>query len=242
MSRIGIFPRGARAALLLATLALSACDDRAPAEVGQALFSDPDLSTSPFNVYSCATCHAAQPGAPGVIPGRHDPGFNLAGSTTRASWWGGYEIRWLDAVNVCLERFMGGRRLAAEDADARALFAHFERLDSPPTPSSALPLTIVRDVTPLRDLAGDSTRGKALYDAACGRCHGQPHTGTGRLTPRAGIVPEDTARAFPMQSRAVVVEKVRHGRFLNLSGVMPFYPVETLSDGELADILSYLGL
>jgi thiosulfate dehydrogenase len=47
---------------------------------------------------------------------------------------------------------------------------------------------------------------------------------------------------FGAQSRAVVVEKVRHGKFFNLAGVMPFYAAETLSDAELADILAYLGL
>jgi thiosulfate dehydrogenase len=38
------------------------------------------------------------------------------------------------------------------------------------------------------------------------------------------------------------VEKVRHGRFFNIGGVMPFYTAEALSDQTIADILSHMGL
>jgi thiosulfate dehydrogenase len=39
----------------------------------------------------------------------------------------------------------------------------------------------------------------------------------------------------------VVVEKVRHGKFFNIGGMMPLYSVETLTDQQLADIVTFLG-
>ena len=55
------------------------------------------------------------------------------------------------------------------------------------------------------------------------------------------IVPEETVAVFgAAQARAVVAEKVRHGKYFSISGLMPFYRVELLSDGELSDLPAYL--
>ena len=43
-------------------------------------------------------------------------------------------------------------------------------------------------------------------------------------------------------ARDVTVEKIRHGRFFNISGIMPFYTVEAISDQTVADLLAYMGL
>jgi hypothetical protein len=43
-------------------------------------------------------------------------------------------------------------------------------------------------------------------------------------------------------ARSVTVEKVRHGLFINIGGVMPFYTQEAMSDQTVADILVYMGL
>lgn len=56
------------------------------------------------------------------------------------------------------------------------------------------------------------------------------------------IIPEDTLKVFPDSARTVVVEKIRHGKFFNVGGNMPLYPAESISDQEIADVLSYLGL
>ncbi len=101
---------------------------------------------------------------------------------------------------------------------------------------------MVRNVTPLQTLTGDSNRGQDVYQRACQRCHGAPHTGVGRLSSRVSIVPEDTLAVFPTNARAVVVEKIRHGKFFNLGGIMPLYSVESISDQEIVDTLAYLGL
>jgi thiosulfate dehydrogenase len=222
---------------------VAGCGDRElpAAAYGARLFRDPNLSTSPFNVASCATCHAVDPAAPPVSPGRFDPGYNLGNAAGRPSWWGGYETRLLDALNTCLEHFMGGRRLSSDDPRGRALYDYIEA-NSPEAVSAAVPFTVVRTVTSLASLAGDATRGAEVFLKACTRCHGKARTAEGRLTPRATILPDDTIKNFPENARAAVVEKVRHGRFLSLTGTMPLYSLEALSDEHLADLLAYLGL
>ncbi len=228
-------------AALIAAGAAGCGDHEVPAAVfGERLFRDPKLSTSPFNAFSCATCHVVDAGAPAIVPGRLDPGANLAGSVGRPSWWGTYETRLLDAVNACVDLFMGGRKLTADEVPARELYAYLDA--NSPKPQEAAPFTIVRLATALPDLVGDPRRGENLYRKACHRCHGDAHTAKGRLTPRATVVPEDTTRVFPDNARAVVVAKIRHGRFFNIGGVMPLYSQEVLADQDIADMLSFLGL
>jgi len=224
-------------------LAAACSDEHVPAaRLGERLFNDPGLSTSGFNAVSCAICHVVDPASPAVVPGRFDPGFNLANTAGRPSWWGGYELTLLDALNVCLDRFMSGRLLSQQDEEARLLYAYLDA-NSPEPASSPLPFTVVRNVTGLADVAGDSDRGRDLYERACHRCHGAAHTGAGALDTRPPIVPKSTVAEFrPEQVRAVVEEKIRHGRFFNLAGVMPLYSVEVMTDADVADILAYLGL
>lgn len=207
------------------------------ATLGERHFSDPALSTSPFNAASCATCHqvAKAPVA------RNDPGVNLYDVVHRPVWWGGYESTLLSAANYCLTEFMGGAALTMDDDRARELYEYLAQ-NSPDDPAPAMPLTVVKNVTPLTNLAGDAAHGKEVFDRSCRRCHGDPHTGNGRLSTKVSIIPNDTLKAFPTNARAVTVEKVRHGRFFNIGGIMPLYSAEAISDQEIADILAYLGL
>jgi thiosulfate dehydrogenase len=183
------------------------------------------------------------PGLPLVVPGRYDAGYNLAGTASRSLWWGGHATRLIDAVNVCLEEFMGGRRLQPEEPRARQLVEYLWAASPAPSAPPA-PLTIVREPTDLATLVGDPGRGGLVYIAGCQRCHGAAHSGLGRLDTRTPVVPEDTQKTFPdpKVARHVVVEKVRHGRFFQIGGVMPFYPLESMSDAQLADLLAFLGL
>lgn len=223
------------------------CHREQPAsELGRQLFSDPNVSTSPFNVFSCATCHQVGLTAPsfpdgGAHFGRIDPGYDLFDVVHRPSWWGGYETRLLDALNYCIVEFMGGRALLAADGQARELYEYLNQ-NSPDNPAAALPLTVVRNVTGLLTLSGDSGRGQDIFQRSCQRCHGAVHTGAGRLSSRVSVIPEDTIAAFPTSARAVVVEKVRHGKFFNIGGIMPLYSAEAISDQEIADVLAYFGL
>jgi thiosulfate dehydrogenase len=236
MSRV----HAARAVL---ALALAGCGDREipAAELGQALFFMSGISTSPFNRFACGTCHAADPVGPVVLPDRFDPGYNLGNAAGRPGWWGGEETRLLDALNVCVVQFMGGRALRPDEDRARQLYAYLDQ-QSPLPASPAAPFTVVRDVTALEELTGDAARGSSVWSAACLRCHGTIHDGAGRLGSLPTVVPEDTQKMFGSMARAVVVEKIRHGRFFNIGGVMPLYTVETLTDAQIADLLAYLGL
>jgi hypothetical protein len=62
----------------------------------------------------------------------------------------------------------------------------------------------------------------------------------------AAVLPEDTVVAHevygPSGVRQAVTEKVRHGSFLGVEGVMPPFSREALADSELADVITYLGL
>jgi thiosulfate dehydrogenase len=228
---------------LLLACALPACGAEGvpAAELGERLFQDPALSTSPRNRYSCATCHLVVPKQPLVLSGRFDSGYNLADVFARPSWWGGYAGTVLEALNVCVTEFMGGRRLQPEDAEARQLGAYLSAA-SGPEPQPPAPFTIVRAVTPLDGLTGNPAAGAAVYTAGCVRCHGAARSGAGRLDETFSIVPDDTIKAFGDRARHAVVEKLRHGRFFNIGGVMPLYTLEALSDAQVADLLAYLGL
>jgi thiosulfate dehydrogenase len=229
------------ASILLLVL-LGACGDREvpAAEFGRERFNDPRVSTSRFNPFSCADCHVVDPAAPVVVPGRLDSGYNLAGAPTRGGWWGGGSPTLLDAINVCIKEFMGGGPLARDSDAARQLDAYLEA-NSPPTGMPA-PFTFVRTTGPLTEVPGDAARGKVAYQNACHRCHGEIHTWKGHSTPIATLLPESTLSRFAGQAREVTVEKIRHGRFINIGGVMPFYTAEVMSDQTVADILVYMGL
>lgn len=223
-------------AVALAALLLTGCtEELSGAAYGQVRFEAAAVSTSPINTFSCATCHTL--GASTERPA----GGSLDGVVQRRGWWGGRESRLLDAMNVCVTEFMGGAPLTAESDDARALYLWLAQA-SPGGRVEPLPLTWVRDVTALSSLQGDASRGATVWKAACLTCHGAPHTGEGRLDARAGHVPEDSAKEFGSQTRAVVVEKVRHGKFFAIGGRMPPFASERLSDAEMADLLAYLGL
>jgi thiosulfate dehydrogenase len=230
--------------LLLTTALLGACGDREvpAAELGRDRFGDPEVSTSSYNTFSCATCHVVDPAAPVVVPGRLDPGYNLAGAPTRGGWWGGGSTTLLDAINVCIKEFMGGRPLGRDTDDARQLDAYLEASSAP----AGMPamFSFVRTATPLTEVSGDAARGKEAYQKACYRCHGEIHTWNGHSAPTAVVLPESTKERFKGEGEArwVTVEKIRHGRFINIGGVMPFYTKEAMSDQTIADILAHMGL
>ena len=221
-------------AFLLAAL-LAGCSEDPP---GVTVFHDSALSTSPINKFSCATCHTVG-GSDSILPG-----YDLRDVVYRPSWWGGYEMRLIDAMNYCLTEFMGGAPLSETDPRAKQLYEYFA-LSSPDNPAPALPLTVIKLTSDLGDLApgANPDSGRDLYGRACLQCHGQPHSGAGKLAPFISTIPEDTMKSFPAaQVRAVVVEKIRHGRFFNIGGFMPLYSMEAMSDRQVADILAYMGL
>lgn len=224
--------------LLLVALA-AACGPEPAAERGRALSSDPRLSQSPSNVFSCTTCHAT---SAAEQEARRLPGHPLVGAAARPTFWGGGQSYLLDAVNQCLVDFMRGEHLGPEDPQGLALLAYLRSL-APSSPEAALPCTVVRNVDSvyLASLpAGDAARGEAAYQKACAYCHGRPHTGEGKLGPRISTLPEDTVASFGAMAKSIALEKVRHGKYFSIGGVMPLYCTEVLPDAELADIAAYL--
>jgi thiosulfate dehydrogenase len=213
-------------------------------EHGARLFEDPGLSDSRFNAFSCATCHptsAADDRAPRIAA-------SVEGVVSRRSWWGGYSPRLLDAVNVCLERFMRGLPLDEVDPRGRALYEYLVSL-SPEPDLPTRPLGIVENVTAVP--RGDPGRGREVYRRVCQVCHGAPHSGQGRLTPLIAIIPEASIgfaleltrqTGTQVEPALVVVEKVRHGRFFGVGGNMPPFSREALSDADLGAIVAYLRL
>ncbi|SEM41495.1 thiosulfate dehydrogenase [Stigmatella aurantiaca] len=232
-----------RGALWLVGLLAVGCGESTEpaADFGEALFQDARLSESQYNRFSCATCHAPTPTPPA---GRVLAGHTLHNAAFRPSWWGGYETQLLDAVNFCYVHFMRGvSPLTPEEPKSRALYEYLVRI-SPDPQAPALPFTVVKDIREVP--RGTGSRGAEVYRAACQDCHGEPHTGKGRLTERASVLPEvvrDYDTLFPgVPKSLVVIEKVRHGQFFGVGGNMPPYSLEALSDEDLGALLAFLEL
>ena len=215
---------------------VAGCGSRPALDYGRALFSDASVSTAASNPFKCSTCHEI-----GAATTKSLPGYTMYDAAARMSWWGGNEQTLLDATNQCVNEFMRGKPLAADDDKGRAIFVYLASLAPDPS-APTLPLTVVQNIVDLP--SGDATRGKMWWDQGCGNCHGAPHTGVGRISDVASLVPDDSLAAHGTDpktgARPVVIEKVRHGKFFNVGGNMPLFSVEALSDGQLGDILAYL--
>jgi thiosulfate dehydrogenase len=222
---------------VIAALLAAGCSESA-AQYGKELFASTSVSPAKSNVFACATCHDVTPTSSKVRPG-----YTLFDSAVRASWWGGFETTLLDAINACVTNFMeeGGQPLAATDDKARALYAYLQSI-SPDGDASALPLTVVKNIVDIP--SGDAASGQQVWQSACATCHGDPHTGNGRLGSNVSLVPDDSIAAHGTDpktgARPVVIEKVRHGKFFNVGGVMALFSVEALSDDQLGQVLGYL--
>ncbi len=228
-----------RTALALALL-LAGCSQRA-ADRGRALFSDPTFSQAPSNAFSCATCHRVD-AAPQAI----QIGYSLREAAFRSSFFGGNERRLLDAVSFCATAFMRApAAVDAADPDGRALYEYLVQL-SPERQTAPLPFTVVENIRELP--RGDATRGAEVYAAACKACHGELHTGAGKLTPAAVTLPEASIQTAGQHGQhgatppLVVIEKVRHGQSFGVGGTMPPFSTEALSDADLGALLSYFAL
>lgn len=223
-----------RALVIVALLA--GCGTRSAEDYGRALFSDTSVSGAKSNPFSCATCHAITPGDTGV-----HPGYDLYDVASRPAWWGGNVATLFDATNQCITDFMSGKPLAEDDEKGRAIYVYLKS-QSPDATAPLLPLTVVQNIVDVP--SGDAGRGEATWNQACKTCHGAPHTGDGRISDLASIVPDDSIAAHGTDpktgARPVVIEKVRHGKFFNVGGIMPLFSVEALSDAQLGDILAYL--
>ena len=226
------------AAFAIACCALCCAPEQA-ADRGQALATEARFSPSPSNVFACTTCHSVA-GLDQQATLRL-PGFPLSGAASRPSFWGGGVRYLLDAVNHCYVDFMRGEKLSPDDIQGLELVAYLKSIAPQPEPARACTVVKNIDAAYLASLPpGDPRRGQGAYQTTCGYCHGQSHTGEGRIGPHISLIPDDTISTFGAQARTIVAEKARHGRYFGIVGNMPPYCVEALSDADLADILSYL--
>ncbi len=206
---------------------------------GAVLFADSSLGRE-GNPVACADCHEAAAGG----DGRRRPGRPLPGVVDREVFWGGQEEHLLDAVNECLYWFMGrGEPLTADDPLGVDLYAFLASLEGPADGATPQPFTLGDVVWPG---LGDPARGEVTYTQACGWCHGERGSGSGRLSKSTPILPDDTLAKHALgeytedERRLVFVEKTRHGPFLGYGGTMPPISLETLGDAELADVFAFL--
>lgn len=227
-------------ALVSAGAACSSPANPASATNGDMLFHSKKLSSSTIDIFTCATCHDTAASDPAVIR----PGAPLPGVTGRTSFWGGMEGDLLAAVNDCRRYFMSDRQaLANADPAAESLYAYLETLE--PGSTAPVPFTVVSLIV---DVArGDAAHGATVYTQMCGgACHGEIHTGTGRLSGAIPILPDDVLASHATYTvatqRLVFIEKTRHGGFYGYTGVMPPFSTEVLSDGDLGDLLEALGV
>lgn len=218
-------------------------EKRSAIQRGQQLFASKALSASSLNDYTCASCHDLAP----LDPPSKKAGAPLAGVTERPSFWGGQEAELLRAVNACRSYFMSASDpLEANTRDARDLYAYLESLE--PEDAREQPFTVVTTIGPEPLPPGDDYNGRVVYVMACQSCHGAMHSGSGRLSERVPVLPEDTLAKHPAPDYSpraqhlVFNEKIRHGMFLGYGGTMPPLSVERLSDSEVSDVLQALGL
>jgi thiosulfate dehydrogenase len=221
----------------LVIVALTAgCGARSALDYGRALFDDPSISSAASNPFRCSTCHEIV-----ATPTLQHPGYTLFDSDARPAWWGGQVTTLLDATNQCITNFMRGNELSASDEKGRALFVYLKS-KSPDATAPLLPLTVVQNIVDVP--SGDAGRGMTTWKQACAGCHGDPHTGKGRLSDLVSLVPDDSIAAHGTDprtgARPVVIEKVRHGKFFNVGGNMALFSIEALSDAQLGDLLAYL--
>lgn len=231
--------------LLLLPLLLVACGSevttRDGVELGEELVHSPSLSASSFNTLSCASCHqTSEPADDRILPG-----YPLLGAANRPELWGGNVPDLKTAVDFCLVYFMKGDPLDPASDEARGLYEWLLSV-ADRGPQDSLPLSVVLAVeeAPPR---GDPELGREIHRRACQVCHGAPHTGEGGLVADAVMLPDqardEAAELFPGYDPAVVfTEKVRHGQFFGVGGVMPLYSLEALSDEELGALLAFYGL
>lgn len=232
----------------LCLLATSGCGSRevvestTAVERGEAWASDPGFAETRYNAFACTTCHPVA----GAAGERILPGAPLAGAARRSSFWGGRFLTLSEAVDTCAQRFMRAAPLDPAAPRWVDLWAWLANLDGAPAP---WPFDVQG---PISDLPkGDASGGQRVWDSACRSCHGDAKTGAGRLKDATGravatVVPVETlaehAKDGPSIVRQVVIEKVRHGSFLGFAGVMPPFSKQALTDSQIADLLSYLGL
>lgn len=88
-----------------------------------------------------------------------------------------------DRINDCFRRSLNGRALPVGSADMRDVVVYFAWLSRGVPVGAAVEGQGLVKLTPL---AGDTTRGRAIFGAQCARCHGADGEGTAVAPPLWG--------------------------------------------------------
>ncbi len=237
--------RGSFLAVATVLVCALTCAPLPPAsDRGALLVRDPGLAASAYNVFACTTCHAV----PGSVPDdRILPGAPLAGATLRPNYWGGAVVDLRDAVEICFQTFMRAGSTRRDDVQWDAIYAYLDSIASVPgAVTTAVPFNVPRTVG--EPGPGDAARGADTYRRACQGCHGEAHTGVGRLAMAAtiSIIPNDTEQSHRAPAynlidlRTIIVQKTRHGSFLGFAGTMPPFSTDVLAPRDVDDIVAFL--
>jgi len=132
-----------------------------------------------------------------------------------------------DRVNDCFERSMNGKALPSGGRDMRDIVAYLAFL------SRGIPVGSEMDgqgLPKLRQIAGDTTRGVALFASTCARCHGPTGQGTSIAPPLWG------PRSYNVG--AGMANVVTAASFIH--ALMPIDRAQQLTEQQAFDIATYI--
>jgi thiosulfate dehydrogenase len=197
-----------RASALRGRAILTATRDSLPRNVGNAL--------------RCASCHLDNGLRPNAMP--------WVGSYARFPQYrarSGKVDLIEDRVNDCFERSMNGKALPSGGRDMRDIVAYLAFL------SRGIPVGSEMDgqgLAKLRQIAGDTTRGLALFASTCARCHGPAGQGTAIAPPLWG------PRSYNVG--AGMANVVTAASFIH--ALMPIDRAQRLTEQQAFDIATYI--
>jgi mono/diheme cytochrome c family protein len=194
---------------------------------GARIYREP---VSDGNSYSCASCHAiTEPAADGL----RRAGHALGDAAARPSFKNGQLNSLRDAVNSCLQEWMNAEPWTENDLR----WLDFEDWLTMQAPAQAEPLSFEIVPAPTELEGGDDARGRGVFNSTCAICHGEDATGTDQGPALASnLEPEYIAERVRASGR------IDSAVYPGLSGgVMPFWAADRFSDGELRDVIAWLG-
>lgn len=188
------------------------------------------------NQATCATCHSND-GSPRT-------GSTFTDIAFRSSFNAGASKTLLEAINVCVSEWMGGRELKSADSEFLQLKSYLESLSDPSkkTPNLIQPEVLAN--TAAYEAAyqgGNAILGMAKYRVACAGCHsGGLHVGQAQAPQALSIRTYSIGRisqkvrtsGSPLSGTSEPVDST--------PGPMPFFELGDLPSADLKDIVAYV--
>jgi len=222
--------------ILLAAYWASGCTNSGDRDGGARQFTDGEsVFISPVeggNSFTCNSCHAlTEPSSDGL----RRAGHALENAPARASFKNGQVETFLEAVNSCLDEWMGVSEPWTDDTADFQLLRELLLVEG--AEAEELSFEIVPP-PPLEDLMeGDAEAGRVLFNQSCSVCHGVNGVGTNRapVVTGFGVELELVAERIRLsgQANSEVYDGLTGGR-------MPFWAADRLADDEVADLAMYL--